>query len=117
MRQVLARQTVRSCWLLIETSDAAAGDRAQRFLRNCQAAGVHRGFYCYVEMQGQARPRIEAVGVPGDRVMIKGDRARRGVPEGLTSCNGGSMRRLPASALRAGAGRRSTQTEISEVRK
>lgn len=72
MRQGLARQTVWPCWLLIETSDATAGDRAQRALRDCQAAGVRTGFDCYVDMQGQARASIEAVGVPGGRVMIKG---------------------------------------------
>lgn len=70
VRQVLAPQTV--CWLLIETPGAAAGDRAQRAPRNCQAAGVRTGFHCYIEMQSQARPSIEAVGVPGGRVMIKG---------------------------------------------
>lgn len=67
-------------------------------------------------MQGQARPRIEAVGVPEGRVMIKVTGLQRRSRE-LITCNGGSMRLLPASALRAGARRRPTQTEISEARK
>lgn len=48
--------------------------------------------------------------------MIKGTCYQRRSRE-LITCNGGSMRLLPTSALRAGARRRSTQTEISEARK